>query len=52
MRFYISDDGLVQNTGYIAGLQSNPQVIDVTDIDLPIEQGWTYDGENFNPPVD
>jgi hypothetical protein len=52
MRFYISDDGLVQNTGYIAGLQSNPQVVDVTDIDLPVEQGWTYDGENFNPPVD
>jgi hypothetical protein len=51
MRFHLNDDSAPQNAGYIAGLQSNPKVVDVTDIDLPIEQGWTYDGETFNPPV-
>jgi hypothetical protein len=52
MRFHLSDNGAPHNAGYIAGLQSNPKVVDVTDIDLPIEQGWTYDGENFNPPAE
>lgn len=52
MRFHLNDDGAPQNAGYIAGMQSNPQVVDVTDINLPIVQGWRYDGENFTPPVE
>lgn len=52
MRWYLDDEATPQSLGYVAGLQSNPTVVDVTDIDLPIEQGWTYDGETFTPPVD
>lgn len=52
MRFHLDGNAAPQNAGYIAGLQSNPQVVDVTDIDLPIEQGWTYDGNSFSPPVE
>lgn len=34
----------------IAGLQSNPTVIEVLDPDLPVGLGWTFDGTNLIPP--
>lgn len=51
MRIYLNADAAPENAGYIAGLQSNPTIVDVTDLDLQIERGWTYDGQDFHPPV-
>ena len=51
MRIYLNENAAPENAGYIAGLQSNPTIIDVTDLDLQIERGWTYDGQDFHPPV-
>lgn len=38
-----------------AVLSSNPIVVDITGKDIKTEGpmvGWTWDGENFNPPVE
>lgn len=32
-----------------AGMLSNPIVIETTGTD--VNEGWTWDGEKFNPPV-
>lgn len=34
----------------IAGLQSNPIVVEVLDTNLPVGPGWTFDGTNLIPP--
>lgn len=34
----------------IAGLQSNPIVVEVLDTDLPVGPGWTFDGTKLVPP--
>ncbi len=40
-------------TRIVAGLQSNPTVVDITDLtDLDIGLGWTYDGVNFVAPAE
>lgn len=39
----------VRSQGWAAGLSSSPIVIDVTD-QPNIIPGWTWDGNNFNPP--
>jgi hypothetical protein len=36
----------------IYGLQSNPKIIDITDLNHEeIDFGWTQDGDYFIPPV-
>lgn len=41
------DDGLAP---LIYGLQSNPIVVDITDINHEeVEYGWKFDGESFYP---
>jgi hypothetical protein len=36
----------------IYGLQSNPKIIDITDLNHEeIDFGWTQDGDSFVPPI-
>lgn len=40
-------------TRIVAGLQSNPKVVDITELtDLNIGLGWTYNGTDFIPPTE
>ena len=49
MQLAISDDSNPRSPMWVAGLSSNPTVIDATN--LPeVVPGWTYDGVNFVPP--
>ena len=34
----------------LAGLASNPIIVEVPDSDMPVGPGWTYDGTNLIPP--
>jgi hypothetical protein len=34
----------------LAGLASNPIIVEVTNSDMPVGPGWTYDGTNLIPP--
>lgn len=43
-------DNFEGNPMKIAGLLSNPSVVDLTNFDN-VEVGWTWDGESFNPPA-
>lgn len=46
------DDSLPQTEAWVAGLASNPVVIEITnnpDIEN-IKGGWTWDGTNFKAP--
>lgn len=36
----------------IAGMQSNPITLDVTNDNPDINVGWTWDGECFIPPLE
>ena len=36
----------------LAGLASNPIVVEIKDPDLEVDFGWTFDGTNFIPPTD
>lgn len=59
IRFAIIVNGVVkgwiaqipENTMQIAGFSSNPQVIEVTDLENKPSVGWTWDGATFNPPA-
>ena len=59
IKFAIIVDGVVKgwmgihpdNTIQIAGLSSNPQVVEVTDLADKPSVGWTWDGAAFNPPA-
>lgn len=39
-----------QRQALAAALSSDPKVIEV-EPDNPVNIGWTWDGEKFNPPV-
>lgn len=46
-------DNVEVATRVVAGLQSNPTVIDITDLaHLGIGLNWTFDGTNFIPPAE
>lgn len=34
----------------LAGLASNPIIVEVLNPDMPVGPGWTYDGFNLIPP--
>jgi hypothetical protein len=34
----------------LAGLTSNPIIVEVLDPDMPVGPGWTYDGTRLIPP--
>jgi hypothetical protein len=34
---------------YRAIMESNPTIVPANE---PVEEGWTWDGKNFNPPVE
>lgn len=46
----ISIGGTPLSPRMIAAWRSNPTIVEV-DPDSPVEVGWTWDGENFNPPA-
>jgi len=35
----------------IAGFSSDPKAVEITDLEIKPSVGWTWDGNNFNPPV-
>lgn len=39
-----------QGQRVVAALQSDPKIIDISEINPEIDFGWTYDGTNFTPP--
>ena len=40
-----------QNAALAAALSSDPKVVEV-EPDSVVGIGWTWDGQNFNPPVE
>lgn len=46
----VEEQNPAANARITAGLLSNPIVIEVIDNDS-VSEGWTWDGETFNPPV-
>ena len=37
---------------WTAGLKSNPTIIDCTEIEQDPSNGWIWDGEIFQPPIE
>ena len=48
MRLLFGESGI--SARQIACLRSNPTIIEVP-LDSPVDTGWTWDGENFQPPA-
>lgn len=48
---HFEEEGNPQRQALAAALSSDPKVIEVSP-DSPVGIGWTWDGQNFNPPVE
>jgi len=46
------DDANTMETAqrFVAAYDSNPIIVPISG-DQPVQHGWSWDGENFNPPV-
>ena len=44
------DPNIPQTERVVAGLQSNPIVVEFTDYEGEVGLGYTWDGTNFTPP--
>lgn len=52
MKFIMDTETNVKAPMWVAGMQSNPTVVDITDIPENVDYGWTYDGTTFTPPAE
>jgi hypothetical protein len=49
--FYVNEQDIVPSPSMInAALQSDPQIVDITDLDPKPQPGWLWDGEVFSSP--